>query len=90
MDIDLLLVHPVDRSITVSEKGTLELTGRVIEKPKILTGGGDNLNAGFCLGLINGFDIEECMMLGMATSGAYVQQGVSPTLNDLVKFLKEF
>ena len=55
MHIDSLLVHPIDRSILFHQFGTLELSGRLVTKPKVLTGGGDNLNAGYCLGLLYGF-----------------------------------
>jgi sugar/nucleoside kinase (ribokinase family) len=55
-----------------------------------LTGGGDNLNAGFCLGLLNNLSIEECMLAGMATSGAYVQNGFSPSMDDLIEYLKTY
>jgi hypothetical protein len=87
LSIDLLLVHPVDRSIVVTDTLTVELMGRVVSNPKILTGGGDNLNAGFCFGLLHNFSTTECMLTGMAASGAYVQNGYSPSIQDLIEFL---
>ena len=61
--------------------------GRIVENPLISTGGGDNFNAGFCLALMAGCYPEECMMMAMATSGAYVEQGKSPDLNDIENYL---
>src|SRR5688572_28661871 len=50
-------------------------------KPKVLTGGGDNLN-GYCLGLLFGFSLQQCILLGMAVSGAYIQNGTSPDIKE--------
>jgi hypothetical protein len=86
--VHTLLVHPVDRSIACTVAGTLELKGRLVERPKILTGGGDNLNSGFCLGLLSGLPLSHCMVLGMANSGAYIQNGFSPGLHELRDYLR--
>ncbi len=88
MNIDCLLVHPVDRTIAFRKHETIELMGRLVTEPKVLTGGGDNLNAGYCLGLLNGLSIQHCMLLGMATSGAYIQNGVSPDLKSIMEYIK--
>jgi hypothetical protein len=88
MDIDALLVHPVDRSLLATTTGVVIRKGSVVSCPKILTGGGDNLNAGFCFGILNSFSLEESMVLGMAASGAYVQNGHSPLLDELIAYLE--
>lgn len=48
MNIDSLIVHPIDRSIVYRPHETIELKGPLITKPRVLTGGGDNLDAGLC------------------------------------------
>jgi hypothetical protein len=88
--VDLLLVHPVDRTIVVTNNATIELPGRVVTQPKLLTGGGDNLNAGFCFGLLHDFSLQESMLMGMATSGAYVQNGYSPDRDDIINYLNNW
>lgn len=88
LNIEGLLIHPTDRSIMITSNETLNLEGHIIEEPKISTGGGDNLNAGFCLGYILGFSVEESMILGMATSGVYVKNGKSPDIQELISYLK--
>ena len=88
LTLDQLLIHPVDRSIVVTREKQIEVRGKVVRHPKILTGGGDNLNAGFCFGLLNNFTVEECMLTGMATSGAYVQNGFSSAIPELITYLK--
>ncbi len=87
MDIDSLLVHPIDRSIVYRKLETIELEGRLVTRPRVLTGGGDNLNAGYSLGLISGFTTSQCMLLGMAASGAYIQNGSSPDRQDIIEYL---
>lgn len=90
MNIDVLLVHPSNRSLVATREGIISLSGRIVQEPKVLTGAGDNLNAGFCFGLLNSFTIEECMMLGMAASGAYIQNGKSPSINNLINYLQNW
>jgi hypothetical protein len=88
--VHTLLIHPVDHSEVFTADRYLHVPGRVVAQPKILTGGGDNLNAGFCLGLLSGLPLEQTMLLGMATSGAYVQNGYSPSLSDLISYLEQW
>ncbi len=87
MNINRLLVHPVDRTIVFRKHEVIELKGHLVTQPKVLTGGGDNLNAGYCLGLLHGLSIQQCMLLGMATSGAYIQNGVSPDLKSIIEYI---
>ncbi len=82
-----LLIHPTDRSISINNSGISEIAGRFVEHPKISTGGGDNFNAGYCLGQLLSLDIEESMLIAMANSGAYVQNGKSCTFNELKEYL---
>lgn len=90
LHIDRLIVHPIDACIVYENGNLYQLKGRLIEHPKVSTGGGDNFNAGFFFGLLNNFLVEESMILAMATSGAYVQNGNSPDQNSLVKYLSDW
>jgi sugar/nucleoside kinase (ribokinase family) len=47
------------------------------EDPAILTGGGDNFNAGYCFARCSGFDFFESLMIANAVSGYYVKFGDS-------------
>jgi len=87
MNIESLLIHPIDRTIVIERDGMVERQGRLVRKPKVLTGGGDNLNAGFCMGLLNDLRTEQCMLLGMAASGAYIENGASPDREDLIAYV---
>lgn len=90
MNVETLLIHPVDRVLLFQREGAIEIEGRVVTEPKVLTGGGDNLNAGYCLGRLLKLDIRQCMVLGMAASGAYIQNGISPTIHDVVSYLEKW
>jgi len=82
-----LLIHPTNRSISINNDGISELKGRYIQKPKISTGGGDNFNAGYCLGQLLNLDVETSMIIGMANSGDYVLHGQSPSMDGLIKYI---
>jgi hypothetical protein len=88
MHIDCLLVHPIDRSLAYEGREVRELHGRFVTHPQVLTGGGDNLNAGYCLGRLYGFSIEHCLLLGMAASGAYIENGESPDLPAIKQYIR--
>lgn len=65
---------------------TATFLGPFVAKPKLSTGAGDNFNAGFCLGLLAGLPLEECLCTGVGTSGFYVRNAHSPALAELAEF----
>ncbi len=69
MNIHQLIIHPIDGCMLINHTEELYLDGRVISQPKVSTGGGDNFNAGFCYGLLNGYTGLQSMVLAMAPSG---------------------
>jgi sugar/nucleoside kinase (ribokinase family) len=83
MRIRTLLIHPVDCCIAVTAEGILREQGRLVPHPVLSTGGGDNFNAGFCCGWLQGMSLAESMRLGMRVSGWYVEHGYSPSRADL-------
>ncbi len=84
------MVHPVQEAAAVSNGQFSYVKGPYTSRPPRLTtgAGGDNFNAGFCLGLMLQFDLEDCLILGSSASGFYVRNGYSPTWDELVGFLK--
>ncbi len=90
LNIQYLLIHPTGSTLVCSQNGLEHIQGKIVPHPKVLTGGGDNLNAGYCLGLLLGMEQAQCALLGMATSGAYVQNGESPRMTDLIAFLESW
>jgi hypothetical protein len=90
LDLDAIVIHPVDRSTVVVDGVFYEESGPYVKKPKLTTGAGDNFNAGFNLGCLLGLNPDEALLLGMATSGFYVRQARSPKYEELIEFLSEW
>ncbi len=90
MTIDQLVIHPLDGCFLFTDTDSHYLPGRVVVHPEVSTGGGDNFNSGFCFGLLHGFDRLPAMVLAMAGSGAYVQNGGSPSSQELVDYLRQW
>lgn len=86
MDIDRLLIHLPDKTIVFQRKEIIELKGPIVGKPEIQKES-DCMNAGFILGLLFTLSLEESMILGMAASGACIEEGTRPTLADVQHFL---
>lgn len=90
LDIDYVVVHPVDRSSVVFEGEYYEEQGPYISEPKLTTGAGDNFNAGFVLGLLLGLKPDQALLTGMSTSGYYVRNADSPTFHQLINFIEDW
>lgn len=90
LGIYCLMVHPV-RSACCAIGGEYFYTdGPFCKKPKLTTGAGDNLNAGFCLGQSLNLDPLASLTLGVSTSGFYVRNAKSPTFDEVIKFAEDW
>jgi len=90
LGIYCLMVHPV-RSACCCINGEYYTTdGPYCQKPKLTTGAGDNLNAGFCLGQALGLDPLSSLTLGVCTSGYYVRNAKSPTFEQVIDFAEKW
>ena len=87
LKLSLLVVHPVDCAACLNKDGYFEVSGPYCETPRLTTGAGDNFNAGFVFGYLQGYALDDCLRLGTATSGYYVRNCHSPDLNELAGFL---
>ena len=87
---DVLVIHRVNDAIAFDGVSYEKCDTFFCNEPKILTGGGDNFNAGFCNTLFNNSTLFESLLVANAVSGSYVKTGVSPDLNNLIEFLKGF
>lgn len=90
LEIDCVVIHPVDRSCCVVNGEFFMEHGPYVEKPKLSTGAGDNFNAGFMLGLMLGLSPDQALLTGMSTSGFYVRNAQSPNFEDLYTFLVDW
>lgn len=83
-----ILIHPTRYAVCATSTKLHHVEGFYCEHPLLLTGAGDNFNAGYCNGLLRGFSLQESLLCGVATSGYYVKYGKSPTLLELFHFLE--
>ena len=89
LGIDTLIIHGLDMALCLRGRELWETPGFYVANPRISTGGGDNFNAGFCLGRMLGLDPEETLLLANATASYYIQNGASPDWERLLDFLRQ-
>lgn len=90
LGIDTVVVHPVECAACATPEGTAFASGPLCDDPKITTGAGDHFNSGFVTGRLIGLSPEAALTLAVATSGHYVRTAVSPSLDDLAKFIRSW
>lgn len=83
--VDLLVHHSLRYARALGPEGEEVLATRLAEDPVLLTGGGDNFNAGFMLGMLAGLDVVGCLMTGNAASGCYVRRGRCAGLKEIAE-----
>ncbi|CAN5413158.1 hypothetical protein BH10PLA1_BH10PLA1_22440 [soil metagenome] len=89
LNLQCVVIHPRKGAAAATKDGTAKFLGPFVQNPKISTGAGDHFNAGFCLGRTLGFDLEQSLCCGVATSGYYVRSANSPSGKELADFIAE-
>jgi hypothetical protein len=85
---DILVIHRTNDALGFDGVGYEKCDTFFCSQPKILTGGGDNFNAGFCYSQLQDFDLFQSLLVANAVSGSYVKYGISPDVNKLIDFLQ--
>lgn len=85
---DVCVLHLASEAYGYMDGQIVWSDGYFTKNPLLSTGGGDNFNAGLMFGLVNGASLEESLHLGNATSGFYVRNCKSPTIEELTDFLR--
>ncbi|MDQ8208358.1 PfkB family carbohydrate kinase [Coraliomargarita sp. SDUM461003] len=86
--VDEVVIHAVDYAVSASAQGTAETTGPYCADPVKLTGAGDRFNAGYALGMLLELPPTQQLQLAVFTSGIYVRQGTSATLEQVIQFIR--
>jgi hypothetical protein len=86
---DILIIHRTEDAIAFDGVDFEKCDTFLCKDPAILTGGGDNFNAGFCIAQLMEFDLYNSLLTANAVSGYYVKTGISPGVDNLVEFLKQ-
>ena len=90
LGIYCLMAHPVKSACCAIDGEYYDIEGPYCQKPKLTTGAGDNLNAGFCLGMSLGLDAMSCLVLSVCTSGYYVRNAKSPSFEQVIEFAEQW
>jgi len=90
LNVDTLVIHTLLNSMAWQNPEFVEVQSLFVQEPKLSTGGGDNFNAGLCFGQIIGLNIEESLYVANATSGYYVRNAQSPSIEQLTETLENW
>lgn len=87
-----VVIHAQASAVSSTLKGTSseehQVDGFFCPSPLKSTGAGDRFNAGYALGILLQLEAADRLLLGNASSGLYVRHGESPSLEQLIPFLK--
>lgn len=90
--IACVVIHPREGAGAAQRDGAHAISdwieGPFVKTPRLSTGAGDHFNAGFAFGQSAGMGLDECLALGVATSGAYVRDGRSARRDRIVEMLR--
>jgi hypothetical protein len=84
---DILTIHRTKDALGYNGLSFEKCDTFFCKDPAILTGGGDNFNAGFCFALLHELDLFQSLLVANAVSGSYVKTGISPDAAALIEFL---
>ncbi len=90
LNCDMLVIHTLFDALAWENTSFARVDSLYVKKPKLSTGGGDNFNAGLCLGFLLGMDLESALYTANATSGSYVRNAESPSYDKLIETLKNW
>jgi len=86
--IAIVQVHLKGAAAAASATEAVAVPGYYTLSPNITTGGGDHFNGGFLSALLNKCSLADSLRIGGATSGYYVRNMESPTVEKTVNFLQ--
>ncbi len=88
LKIDTLLIHNREGAFAFSNDEYAQKDSFIVEAPKLLTGAGDNFNAGFCFAQLMDCSIEHSLLIAHTVSAYYIKNAQSTSWDALVESLK--
>jgi len=93
LNVHGVVIHPRASAAAAVRTGQSVASGTfqgpLVKQPKLSTGAGDNFNSGFCIGMLAGLAVEEALCAGTGSSGYYVRNAESPSLDQLAAFCEK-
>ena len=86
---DIVFIHRTEDALAYDGIAFEKCSTFFCKEPKILTGGGDNFNAGICYSMLRNFDLFQSLIIANAVSGYYVRSAISPDVDNLIDFLRQ-
>jgi hypothetical protein len=86
---EILVVHRTNDALAYDGVKYEKCETFFCKEPMILTRGGDNFNAGFCVAMLLDMNLFQSLIVANAVSGSYVKTGISPDVKQLKIFLEE-
>ena len=87
--VSQVVVHTAKEACASSNsKGRAQVATPFCEKPKQSTGAGDSFNAGYILGQVLGYTLEESLQLATANAGFYIRNAYGGDKNEIADFLE--
>ena len=90
LGISTVVIHQTHFAVAASPDGSAMVPGPHCAQPLKSTGAGDRFNAGYCLGLLARGTLEDCLVLGCASSGFFVRKARSADRAELAAFLQHW
>ena len=72
---ELVCVHLLEKTIYVTESVVHSADKEIVDDPKVITGGGDNFNAGLLAGLMNRKSVKEAIEIANMAAYIYARDG---------------
>lgn len=87
LKLSIITLHNSKFSFACDSSSLVSHTPYYTPEPKTTTGAGDNFNAGFCHGLLQGKSLQETLITANGTAGFFVRKGTAPSVEELAIFL---
>lgn len=90
MNINHLMINTAGRILSFSSQDQFELVDKIHNNTSIAKYVRNNFNAGYSLGLHLQLELPQCAALGLAVSGSYRDNGISPDRSALLLYIKKW
>jgi sugar/nucleoside kinase (ribokinase family) len=88
LNLTTLVIHQREDAMAFSKNEFAQKNSILIETPLLLTGAGDNFNAGFCFAQLMGCNLNDSLTIAHLAAAGYIKNGESTDWNTLLEALE--